>query len=169
MADEIGPYEKWPGFQRLKQRLDAFMAVHNLKPDTWIEVWITWTREQFDFATRIVGRQPQLICPKDKNEFIKSGHQIRLSFTAGTDKSEKFLTQLPEFTRANVHRVSIWANSGPSNNVSSIYTAMALNDRNGEITLQSLGENRYELGFTTSGNLFDVLLLSDELQFSPSG
>jgi hypothetical protein len=163
----LGGYERWPGYQRLKQRLEMFLQVLQLGQRPFLHIDLVLNRQSFWTIHRIAAKDLQLVIPANKVEFEKAGHAIRLTFTPANPEAEQFLARIipEELRRDGVYRISLWANSGGSNNVSAVYNAMILNEPHPEIYLQALGEKTYEIGLDAHGNLFDALLLSDELRF----
>jgi hypothetical protein len=176
MADEITGgfegYEKWPGYQKVKQRLQNFLAVMRMGQHDAFAILLRSPGTVKGLA-HVLAKQPQLIAPANKREFEASGYTIRLSFTVEQPESLTLLTQVAQqpFSKCALGEVMLCAHSGPSGNLSCIYRVFHMNTHllaehphmANQLSISSLTDSRYELGFDACGNIFDSLLISDEV------
>ena len=162
----LGPYENWPGYKRLKNRLESFFQLRQLGQNGFVKLDFVLSKQSFWEIHRLAIQDMQLVIPSNKKEFENAGHCIRIAFKPANQKSAANINSLikEDFQKYGVFQITLWAHSGRSNNVSCIYNAMILNESRPEIYLQSLSENAYEIGLDAHGNLFDAFLLSDELR-----
>jgi mRNA interferase MazF len=164
----MGDYEKWPGFLKVKERLEFFLEVMKLNVTGSAFMRADIEQSPGGRIDRISGVSPNLVLPKSKEEFQQAGHSIRLAFQAAGGQSSEILGRLApvELDKVPLFRVVIWAYSGPSNSVSCAYSCERLNDGQLEVYIASLSNDVYELGFDASGNVFDALLIGDQLRLN---
>jgi hypothetical protein len=156
-------FEKWPGFVQLKRRLETFTGLLRLNSTGRAFLEIDLIPGKPGPIYRLTGKDVDLVLPANEREFEASSYRARLAFTAGGDITKKVLNELvpEEFTKRPLHRVTLWAYSGSSNQITCVYNCQILNEGTTQVYLEYLGDDRYELGFEASGNLFDSLLVAD--------
>jgi hypothetical protein len=162
---EIGPYERWPGYQRVKRRLEVFLSLLGLGERGFAYLDLVPTRQALWTPRRLIIKDPQLTAPANKAEFDKSGGLIRLAFSPDGAEASQYLATVIErdFEWYGLFRAALSAHAGASNRLLCIYEAMVLNEDRPELRLQSLSNGRYELRLDAHGNLLDSLLISEDL------
>lgn len=160
----MGSFERWPGFLRLKQRLEFLAAAMQLNVTGSAFLAIDLSFERGGPIDRVYARDLDIFFPSNRQEFEKIGFRIPLSFVLTVEESKAKPAGLigNERVKRSLHRVAFWAYSGPSNSLVCTYNAQILNEGTTEIYIEPLGEGRYVVGLEANGNLFDSLLISDE-------
>ena len=162
----FGNYEKWPGFLRVRERLEMLCRVMNLPNSDHAFVAVDVQQSPSEPIVRLWGHRPKLLAPTNKEEFIEAGHSVRLSLELHDERDVGKVSSLAptDLVKYPMHRVVLWTHSGPSNQILSAYIAEALNEGSTEVYILSMGEGGVEFGFSASGNVFDSLLLNDRLR-----
>ncbi len=162
----FGDYEKWPGFLKLRERLQVFTEVLaiNATGQAFLDIDIQPTKN--GLIHQIWANDLQLILPAKKQEFEETGHSIRLTFRVSDEDMVAKLKELApiDLERHPIYRATLWAYSGHSNRITCVYTGQRLNEGSREVYLMSMSEGVFEIGFDASGNLFDALLMSPQLK-----
>jgi hypothetical protein len=159
-------YETWPGFLRLRKRLQFFEAAFRLNPTGSAFLAIDLTFARLDPSHRVYTNDIEILFPLNKREFEEFGNSVKLGFSPSLDDSRAKLGELLpiEGQKFPLHRVVFWAYSGYSNTITSTYNAQTLDEGGREIYVQSLGDGKYQIGLNAFGNLFDALLISDDIE-----
>ena len=162
----MGSPERWPGFLRLKQRLEFLAAAMKRDAAGHAFLAIDLAFERQGPISRVYTDGLQVSFPSSQQEFERIGYRIPLAFSPTVEQSKALLRELvAEDSRKHpLHRVAFWAYSGYSNVISCIYNAQTLNEGTTEVYIESLGDGKYAIGLEANGNLFDSLLISDELE-----
>ena len=116
---QMGNYEKWPGYLRVKERLDFLVAAYglNASPPAFLGVQIQpilggpihW----------VAGDGLKVVTPAEKKEFVHAGNSIRVNFLV---THRPYLDQLAailplDFVKYPLHRASFWSYSVANNQV----------------------------------------------------
>lgn len=159
-------YERWPGFLRLKQRIEFVSSALGMLDVTGSAFLALDLMFEADGPIhRIFIEHFDVFFPSNKGDFERIDFRIPISFAPAREDSRSKLETLVGGRREKLplHSIALWVHGGPSNNVICVYNARILNEGTTEIYIESKGGGGYALGLEANGNLFDSLLVSDEL------
>ena len=155
---ELEGYEKWPGFRRLKDILEDLLMHSNGN----IQVCLTCIQWQQHAAIEFPAMNAELVLPKDKREFEQSGRNIRLAFDIDSEEIRSEINRVTtvEFERYALSRCRLSTNIfGQQYRTSQFFNPNAGNQAAAHcLNIKTFGDERYELGFDSSGNIQVALL-----------